>query len=279
LTSQEYTFNFANGIFTVNQAVISVTGPSLTMIYGGAVPSLSYRLSGFVNGDTAAVLFGSPLVASSVTAVSPAGVYPVTVAAGSLSSPNYAFSMANGAITVKKALLIVVASSQNMTYGTAVPVLTYTFSGFVNGDSQQTTTTGTPQMSTTAIGSSVAGSYPIVPALGSLAAQNYVFGFTPGSMKVNKATLTVTANNLSMQAGGTVPALTYSMNGWVNGESQATATTGAPTLSTSAISQAGSYTIIVVPGSLKATNYQFAMVNGTLVVTQSSANLHRTLVR
>jgi hypothetical protein len=281
LTSQEYTFNFVNGTFTVNQAVISVTGPSLTMTYGGTVPSLSYRLSGFVNGDTAAALSGSPLVVSSATAASPAGVYPVTVAAGSLSSPNYSFSMANGAITVKKALLIVVASSQNMTYGTAAPILTYTFSGFVNGDSQQTAATGAPQMSTTATANSMVGSYSIVPALGSLAAQNYVFGFTPASMKVNKATLTVAANNLSMQAGGTVPALTYSISGWVNGDTQAIATTGAPALSTSAtpISLAGSYTIVAGPGNLKAANYQFAMVNGTLVVTQSSANLHRTLVR
>ena len=136
-------------------------------------------------------------------------------------------------------------------------------------------------MSTTATGSSGVGSYLITPALGSLAAQNYAFEFTEGWMKVNKATLTVTANNLAMQAGGTVPALTYSMSGWVNGDTQAAATTGAPALSTSATaaSTAGSYTIAVGQGSLKAANYQFTFVKGALIVSQSSASLVRKLIR
>jgi sugar lactone lactonase YvrE len=281
LTSQEYTFNVVNGTLTINQAVIAVKAASFTMTYGAIPPSLSYQLSGFVNGDTAAAVSGAPLINSSVAATSPAGFYPVAVAVGSLSATNYTFSPVPGAITVKKALLMVIASSLTTTYGSSLPALTYTLTGFANGDSQQTATSGVPQMSTTPTATSAVGSYSIVPALGSLSAQNYTFGFAQGTMKVNKAILTVNANNLAMQVGGAVPTLTYSTSGWVNGDTQATAMTGAPALTTSAntTSKAGSYTIVAAQGSMNANNYQFTLVNGTLVVNQSSANLLRTFIR
>ncbi|MGA9427242.1 MAG: MBG domain-containing protein, partial [Terracidiphilus sp.] len=65
------------------------------------------------------------------------------------------------------------------------------------------------------------------------------------SIVVNKATLTVTANNLTMKQGATVPKLTYTMKGFVNGDKQAKATTGQPALSTSATSKSapGKYPI------------------------------------
>jgi sugar lactone lactonase YvrE len=279
LTSQEYTFSCANGTLTVNPAVIAVKGASLAMTYGASAPSLTYQLSGFVNGDTAASVSGAPVITSSVTSASPAGVYPVTIAIGSLAAPNYTFSAVNGSVTVKKALLTMTASSQSMTYGGSVPALTYSVAGFVNGDSQQAAVTGAPQITTTATGISEPRNYLITPAIGSLAATNYTFGFVSAWMKVSKATLTVSADNLAMQTGGTMPALTYSVSGFVNTDTQDTAVTGTPSLTTSATatSQAGSYTIAVALGSLQAANYQFALMNGTLAVSQSSANLLRTV--
>jgi len=90
------------------------------------------------------------------------------------------------------------------------------------------------------------------------------------TITVNKAGLTVKANNLSMKAGGAVPALTYGMSGFVNGDTQAKATTGAPKLTTTATSKsvAGSYPITVAAGTLAAGNYGFSYVNGTLTVTK-----------
>ena len=90
------------------------------------------------------------------------------------------------------------------------------------------------------------------------------------SITVNKAKLTVTANSLTMKQGATVPALTYAMTGFVNGDSQAKATTGQPALSTTATSKSatGSYPITVKAGTLAAANYSFALVNGTLTVTK-----------
>ena len=90
------------------------------------------------------------------------------------------------------------------------------------------------------------------------------------SIVVNKATLTVTANNLTMKQGATVPKLTYTMAGFVNGDKQAKATTGQPALSTSATSKSApdKYPITVKAGKLAAANYKFAFVKGTLTVTK-----------
>jgi N-acetylneuraminic acid mutarotase len=86
---------------------------------------------------------------------------------------------------------------------------------------------------------------------------------------VKKAALTVTANNLSMKRGASVPTLTYAMTGFVNGDTQAKATIGQPALSTTATSKsaAGSYPITVKAGTLAAADYTFTLVNGTLTVT------------
>jgi hypothetical protein len=90
------------------------------------------------------------------------------------------------------------------------------------------------------------------------------------SITVDRARLTVTANNQSMKQGAAVPALTYKMTGFVNGDIQAKATTGQPKLKTTATSSSvpGSYPIEVAAGTLKAKDYSFTYVNGTLTVTK-----------
>ena len=85
---------------------------------------------------------------------------------------------------------------------------------------------------------------------------------------VNQALLTVTANNLSRAFGMANPPLTVTYAGFVNGDSSSVLT-GSPALSTTANSSSppGSYPINVSQGTLKAANYAFKFVNGTLTVT------------
>jgi len=103
-------------------------------------------------------------------------------------------------------------------------------------------------------------------------AGNADYGTAPSvtrTLTVDKATLSVTANNLSIKQGAAVPTLTYSFAGFVNGD---TATSGAiigkPALSTTATSKspAGSYPIAVKAGTLAAKNYEFTLVNGVLTI-------------
>ncbi len=93
---------------TVNKAALTVTADNKMMTYGLRPPALTTAgYSGFVNGDTAATVSGSPSVTTAVTSFTAAGSYPIIVAAGTLSATNYTFSFVNGALTVNPAPLIV----------------------------------------------------------------------------------------------------------------------------------------------------------------------------
>jgi sugar lactone lactonase YvrE len=275
LSSQRYAFQVLNGTLTVTKAALQVRATSLVTTYGAQPPALTYTLSGFANGDSATVVSGTPLLSSSVSATSPAGTYTISVAPGSLAAANYTFSLQNGQITVNKAMLTVTPSNQSMIYGGAFPALSYALAGFVNGDSQASATTGAPAISTAASANSPVGTYSIGAYLGTLTASNYSFRFGGGSLSIAKAPLTVTANNLSMTVGGTVPALTFSTTGFVNGDSASSAITGSPALSTSATtsSKIGTYPITAGQGSMKGGNYALSFVNGTLTVNQSSGGI------
>lgn len=90
------------------------------------------------------------------------------------------------------------------------------------------------------------------------------------TMVVEKPSLTVTANNLTMKQGGNVPKLTYSIAGFVGTDNASNATTGSPKLSTTATknSTPGMYPIAVSIGSLSAKNYVFAFMDGKLTVAK-----------
>ena len=86
---------------------------------------------------------------------------------------------------------------------------------------------------------------------------------------VNKAPLTVAAVNKVVKAGSAIPALTYTVAGFVNGDTAAKATTGAPKLTTTATvkSAVGLYPITVALNTLKAANYAITLKNGTVTLT------------
>jgi uncharacterized protein (DUF2141 family) len=90
------------------------------------------------------------------------------------------------------------------------------------------------------------------------------------SIQVSKAKLTVTANNLIMRQGAHLPALTYKIKGLVDHDTQKSAITGAPVLTTSATSKSkpGKYTISATAGKLSAKNYTFNFVEGTLTIAK-----------
>ena len=92
------------------------------------------------------------------------------------------------------------------------------------------------------------------------------------SLVVNKALLTVTANNSSRAYGAANPAFTASYSGFVNGDTQS-ALSGSPSLTTTttASSPVGSYVITAAAGTLSAANYSFMFVNGTLTINKAAS--------
>ena len=153
---------------TVNPAPLTVTAANESMPYGGTVPALTYTYTGLVNGNTNATFSGG--LATTATSSRSVGSYPIT--RGTLAATgNYTIgTFKPGTLTVNAApLTITPTAGQSMVYGAAVPTLTYTASGFVNGDPASLLT---GELGTTATSTSVVGNYLFT--LGSLTAgKNY----------------------------------------------------------------------------------------------------------
>jgi sugar lactone lactonase YvrE len=259
---------------TVSPAVLKVTAFNYTRVYDTALPTtFAYSITGFVNSDTLAVVSGAPSLSTTGSSLSTPGAYPITPAAGTLAAANYTFQFVAGTLTITPAVLKVTAYSYTRVYGTALPTTwAYSITGFVNGDTIAKVS-GTPSFATAATSSSGAGAYPITPALGTLSAADYTFQFAAGTLTITQAVLKVTAYNYSRYYRQALPAsYAYSITGFVNGDSAATAVSGAPTITTTAVlgSPAGMYPITPTLGTLTSANYTFVFAPGTLTITSSA---------
>ena len=268
LASNNYGFTFSSGTLSIGQATPVITWHTPAAIRYGKV------LTG-TQLDATSPVAGSFVYTPALNTLLLPGTYTLSVTL-TPTSPDYNTATATVTLVVDEATLRVTAHNHTMTYGGSLPVLTYTITGFVNGDTQATAVTGTPVLSTTAAATSAAGSYPIDVAIGTLAAANYVFDLKDGVLKINNATLILATPDVTITYGSPIPALTYTLSGFVNGQTQATATTGTPTVSTTATatSPVGTYPISVGIGTLVAPGYTIQYKSGTLTITKATPLLN-----
>jgi hypothetical protein len=192
----------------VRKAPLSVIAEDKTKVYGTVNPPLTVRYIGFVNGEDSSVLGGSLSLSTTATAGSPAGSYPII--ANGLTSSNYDISFVNGKLTVSKAVLTITADNKFRIYNTVNPPLTFTPSGFVNGDTAATAFAGAATLATAAQTGSDTGAYPITAAIGTLTSANYSFTFVPGTLTINRAP-TTTVTDAMMFANNGAGILTASL--------------------------------------------------------------------
>ena len=96
------------------------------------------------------------------------------------------------------------------------------------------------------------------------------------TITINKKSLTVTADDKSMNYGGSAPTYTYTATGFVTGETSSvlngtasyTIKSGNTTITVGSTTPVGTYTI--VPSGLSATNYEITYENGTLTIATRS---------
>ena len=195
----------------VGKAHLTVTPDNQSRTYGQDNPNLTYTISGFVNGDTSAVVSGTPVLSTAASTASPVGAYAITVNVTGLSAANYDFTGQAATLTVSPAHLTVTADNQTKFQSNPNPTLTYTIAGFVNGDTAAVVS-GTPVLSTTATTSSPPGSYPITVGVGTLAAANYDFPtLVNGTLTITIATqiapdLAVFASDITFSPAILIPA-------------------------------------------------------------------------
>ncbi len=204
------------------------------------------------------------------TAATPAsgvGSYPIVPLGAS--DANYAITFASGSLTITPVPLSITADDKTKVYGEVLPTLTASYSGFVNGDTAANLDTPVTLAATATAASSV-GDYSI--AASAAADSNYTITFVSGTLTVTRAPLTITADDKTKVYLGTLPPLTASYLGLVNGDVPASLDTPV-TLTTTATqtSPLGTYTIVASGGA--DANYDITFADGTLTVVPISPRL------
>ncbi|MFM7840163.1 MAG: MBG domain-containing protein, partial [Chitinophagaceae bacterium] len=279
LSSNNYAFSITPGTLAIGKAMVTITAESKGRSYGVANPQLTVIYNGLMNGETLATsgITGQPALSTNAASNSPVGTYDINVGVGNLSSNNYSFQFNKGVLSIGRATITYVATNASKVYGEAMPRLSFTTFGYVNEETSATSDiSGSPVVSTVATASSAAGSYDIVIQKGSLTSNNYIFNFVNGTLTVNKAIVTITAENKGRVYGQANPEFTATYAGFVNGETLATSgILGTPYLYTDAIptSEVGNYAINASVGTLTAPNYTFNFVPGILKIARTAITI------
>ena len=176
----------------VNKAAITVTATAQSKTYGAADPQLSYTI-------TTGGLVGSDAFTGNLARVAGENVGTYAINQNTLAlSNNYVLTYVGASLVINKATLTITANDQSRAYGTANPVLTANYSGFVNGDTQNSLT-APATLTTAAIITSAAGDYKIT--VGGASSANYNFNYINGTLTIIPLAITAT-NMLSPNGDG-----------------------------------------------------------------------------
>ncbi len=171
--------NLVTATISVSKAALECTANE-TIAYGDAIPSLNIQYGGFVNGDDASDIDTEPSVTTTASQFDDAGNYTISLSGGS--DDNYNLILINGTLTIEKASLTATADDVTILVDESIPALTWSYSGFVNGESA-TVLDMEPTISTTA-SEGVLGTYPITLSGG--ADNNYDFDLVNGTLTIQQ---------------------------------------------------------------------------------------------
>jgi hypothetical protein len=209
----QITYQGGKGHDVVLQAVRQVKAMTTTNVSSSANPSVygqsvvftatvspvspgGSALTGTVQFQVDGTNFGTPvlLTAGQATSASLSSLSAGTHLISAIYSGNGSFVTSTGTYTqtVTPAALTITADNQTSVYGAALPALTASYSGFVNGDTAASLTTA-PTLTTTATASSAVGSYAIT-ASGAVD-PNYTINYVAGTLTINQAGTSTTLSS------------------------------------------------------------------------------------
>lgn len=263
-TAKNYEIGCTGGTLTVKKAPVTVAVNAKSRVYGDVNPQFDFTYVGLKNGDGVPVFTSELTTSTKATKYSDAGDYEVTVSGGV--ATNYSFTeYIPGILTITPAPLNISVQSTVREYGDANPEFQFAYSGFKNDDDADCLTTP-PTVVTSATPTSSVGEYEITP--NGAEATNYVISYINGTLTVNKAPLTVQAENAERVYGDENPKFTFAYSGFKNEETY-DVLSERPSAKTEAITTSGVGTYNIVPSGAEAQNYDITYKNGTLTVTKA----------
>ena len=249
--------------YTIKPATLTVKVEDATRVYGDDNPTFKLKYSGFINGDSESVVTNAPVVTTTASVLSDVGSYPIHVSGGS--ATNYSLKYEDGTLFVTKAELVVSVDSATIIYGTKNPDFKLSFLGLKNNENKPKWDKS-PTFSTTAEQDSDVGNYQVYV---DCSAYNYtITQNNPGLLTIFPAPLNITANSTYRAYYEENPIFTFTIEGFVNEDNEASALQILPIISTSAnkLSNAGHYEITVKEAQAK--NYDITYTSGTLTINK-----------
>ena len=228
--------------------------------YGEANPNFIISYFGFVNGEDESVLTIKPTATTTANEKSEVGTYHIILSGGT--AKNYTLEYEQGELTVNKASLSIQVMDANKVYGNENPTFSLGYSGLKNDETVPEWITP-PQFTTDAKKTSDAGKYPITVTC---EPKNYaISNNNSGILTIEQASLTIKADNVSMDYCGTMPTYTYSYSGFMNGDDEKVLTSK-PIMETDITQTSNVGTYVITPKGATAKNYAMNYVAGELTV-------------
>jgi hypothetical protein len=264
-STTNYTVTYSAGRLSVTPAPLNIKANDVDRAEGQPNPVFTFTYTGFMNGDLAASLTSGPIAATTAVQTSPKGTYPITVSGAS--SPNYTITFTDGQLVVKGIQAIVYNNLPAVTYGDAnftpaassetglQPVFT--------SDNLNVAVIENGRVKIVAAGTAnISATFP--------ATNDFVAVTVSKPVVVSKRTLIVRADSKSKTYGQANPVLTASYEGFVNGETLATAVSAPAILTTTTtpLSPAGTYP--VTGSAASAQNYAIVYEAGVLTVNKTA---------
>lgn len=251
-----YAVTIINSVLTITPAPLTVAINNASRAYGSNNPTLNGSITGLKNGDNITATY------STVGPTSPVGTYPITPTFNDPGAKlgNYTVTITGGVLTITPAPLTVAAIGGSRLYGDPNPAAT--IAGLQNGDNI-TVTYSSPTAA------SPIGTYTLSPILVDPAGKlsNYAVTIKTAVLTINKAPLTVSANNATRVYGSANPAFTGSISGIKNNDNL----TPNPTTTATPATNVGTAVItagVNDPNGVLG-NYAVTANNGTLTITKA----------
>lgn len=238
-----YINNIQSGTLSIIPAPLLLKVQNAEKMYYEKNPEFKFLLEGLRNNDTHNCISSQPIFTCTASLTSQCGKYEIT--ASNAHAHNYEISYESGILTITQAPLTLVASDIAREYGEVNPIFKYSAIGLKGEDSLEASLESQPRLTTTATKNSSVGEYPIVISEGS--AKNYKLAYRAGVLTINKAPLTVVAENTERMYGDSNPTFTRSYLGFKLNDTEYSAFSSLPKLSCAATktSDAGIYPITV----------------------------------
>ena len=276
-----YTITYAPGTLTVNPATLTVSGITANKVYDGTTTATlntsAALLSGVVFGDTVNLVTTGVTAAFNSKDVLAANT--VTVTGLGVNSSNYTLTQPTITASISPAPLTVTATNQTKTYGNSnLGTTAFTTSGLQTGDAINSVILLSTNATTSTSGNDNVGTWNITPSAASgnsFISSNYSISYTPGTLTVNPATLTITGITASNKVydGTTTAAINTSsanLQGLINTDNVILSVAGAT--GTFVNKNAGSGVTVDVTGlSISGADAGNYALTGTSAVT--SANI------